>query len=406
MRSKYPILGLSIALVLLLVYHFSVVAGLNNEINSLSLEKSRYRLEVEELNVTLTQLSGSYEALQARYNELAGEYNNTVNWLNGNLTFYQQLVSEYRENISLLESYLQGNLSYYKERVSWLEGNLSYYKSLADELGLENQLLKTWLQGNQTYLLNQVIVLADELHALRALVSTPLGVATLIGRNTSFVNSFLSLNVELARELDLQLPKGDIVSGIVNYTAVNFYYEFDPVALGDYWKPVNETIADHGGDCEDLALFIYSYLYSRGYNHTYLIAFESSAYGHVALVTNVNGSWILIDPAGDWVNGYNLFIRFVVSNDSDRRMIRIPPLLLSPFVKSWMLGNKLAELTWDESLFMPDNKSLLSILKSWSSYWSGMGYPQEAYYVVGYNVYYSTSSISDLAGYLSRLAST
>jgi len=406
LRSKYPILGLSIALVLLLVYHFSVVAGLNNEINSLSVEKSRYQLEVEELNATLTQLSGSYEALQARYNELEGEYNNTVNWLNGNLTFYQQLVSEYRENISLLESYLQGNLSYYKEMVSWLEGNLSYYKSLADELGLENQLLKTWLQGNQTYLLNQVIVLADELHALRASVSTPLGVATLIGRNTSFVNSFLSLNVELARELDLQLPKGDIVSGIVNYTAVNFYYEFDPVALGDYWKPVNETIADRGGDCEDLALFIYSYLYSRGYNHTYLIAFKSGGYGHVALVTNVNGSWILIDPAGDWVNGYNLFIRFVVSNDSDLRMIRIPPLLLSPFVKSWMLGNKLAELTWDESLFMPDKKSLLSILTSWSSYWSGMGYPQEVYYVVGYNVYYSTSSISDLAGYLSRLAST
>ncbi|MCI4462131.1 MAG: hypothetical protein JHC12_04155 [Thermogladius sp.] len=405
MGSKYPILGLSIALILLLVYHFSVVAGLNNEINSLKDEKSRYQLEVEELNATLTQLSGSYEALQARYNELEGEYNNTVNWLNGNVTFYQQLVSEYRENISLLESYLQGNLSYYKEMVSWLEGNLSYYKSLTDQLSFENQLLKTWLQGNQTYLLNQVIVLADELHALRTRVSTPLGVATLIGRNTSFVNSFLSLNVELARGLDLQLPQGDIVSGIVNYTAVNFYYEFDPVALDDYWKPVNETIADRGGDCEDLALFIYSYLYSRGLNHTYLIAFKSGEYGHVAVVTNVNGSWVLIDPAGDWVNGYNLFIRFTVSNDSDRGVVRVPPLLLSPFVKSWMLGGNLAELTWEESMYMPSNNSLISILTSWSSYWSGMGYPQEAYYVVGYNTYYSTSSLSDLAGYLSRLAS-
>ncbi|AFK51360.1 hypothetical protein TCELL_0936 [Thermogladius calderae 1633] len=395
-----------------LLYTALALYSEKSEIDRLARENESYSNLLNSLNKTLAEISVEYSSLRQRYRELEGRYNATyagyqqvVAWLQGNTSYYKQLLAGYEREIELLNRSLVNNITYYESLVSALRSNLSYYVELAGNLGAELETVRSWLAGNQSFFLNRLLLVSDELHSLRAVVSQPLGVPTLISSNTSYVNSFITLNVRLARGLDLALPRDNLIDALVNYTLVNFYYQYDPVALRDYWKPVNETLIDRGGDCEDLALFVFSYLYSRGFNYTYLVAFESKSYGHVAVVTYADGAWYLIDLAGNWFNGYSWFLKIELARGASTYTVRIPPLSVHPEVKAWLLSNGFASLVKVRSGYAPSSSDITSIMKSWSSYWASLGYPQYRYYLVGYNVYYTSSDTGDLAGYLNNLVS-
>ncbi|WP_440059369.1 transglutaminase-like domain-containing protein [Thermogladius sp. 4427co] len=401
MDGKYLIAVASLTFILLLFYHIQTVNNLNSTIANLSRKVDVYKSEIARLNSTIVGLKSNLTSLESQLESYKNAYNKVLEWFESNISYYKSLVSMYENQISQLNRSLEENRTYYIQLISNLTAELDYYKSLVEKLNNELQTLNNWLKGNTDLLINQLVVLQDELHSLKAYLSTPIGVITLITNNISFINSFLLINIELIRGLELNLTPGSIPFNIVNYTLLNFYYQFDPVALRDYWKPVNETLLDHGGDCEDLALFIYSYLYAQGFNKTFLIAFQSNGYGHVAVASYINNTWYLIDPAGNWFNGYNAFI---IINIKDSYTIRIPPLLIYPSVKKWLLQNGFAVLD-----FIPFRQgapsNLQDLVTSWSQYWSSLGYPQERYFIISLNVFKVSNSLSDLYYQLESLAS-
>ncbi|WP_434731349.1 transglutaminase-like domain-containing protein [Thermogladius sp. KZ2Tp1] len=409
---KWATVLVILALLVSLLYTSLALYSEKSEVDRLTRENESYSALLSSLNKTLAEVSAEYSSLQLRYRELEGRYNATyaeyqqvVAWLQGNASYYKQLLAEYEREVELLNRSLVNNITYYESLVSALRGNLSHYVELAGNLSAELEIVRSWLAGNQSFFLDQLLLVSDELHSLRAAVSQPLGVPTLISSNTSYVNSFITLNVKLAGSLDLALPRDNLIDALVNYTLVNFYYQYDPVVLRDYWKPVNETLIDRGGDCDDLALFVFSYLYSRGYNYTYLVAFESRGYGHVAVVTYAGGAWYLIDLAGDWFNGYSWFLRIDLARVASTYTVRVPPLSVHPDVKAWLLSNGFASLVKVRSNYAPSSGDIASIMRSWSSYWASLGYPQYRFYLVGYSVYYTSSDVGDVAGYLSSLVS-
>ncbi|MCD6323783.1 MAG: hypothetical protein J7L55_01575 [Desulfurococcales archaeon] len=174
---------------------------------------------------------------------------------------------------------------------------------------------------------------------------------------------------------------------IFEWVEMNLYYQEDPdipvpTASGVFishnlWKLPNETITDQGGDCEDLSLLIYEFLRASGVRAWILIASGGSE-EHAVVITKYGKTWFLIDPAGDWVNGYGLFLTL---KSGGSKGLLIPPLTVMPSVKSNLIGRGAANIvwfnylegTWSSSLSLKSipNTSLSSLIQAWVSFWDG-----------------------------------
>jgi len=103
----------------------------------------------------------------------------------------------------------------------------------------------------------------------------------------------------------------DIARKCLDWIVANTEYKHDPevpdpwnygrTTLKSWWKYPSETIADGGGDCEDLAILLCSMLRANGGGASYCLRVEALDTAHILVITRVVGQNAAIwDPAYRW----------------------------------------------------------------------------------------------------------
>ncbi len=342
----------------------------------------------------LLVLGLSYYSMQRAYEDLEERY--------------RELLSEYSE-LEATNSELMSNLSVLQTENMWLKGNLtsmeSYYNAII-------AMYESWLEGNFSdipILMERITYLRTKLSEYANMMSSPNGIHYLEDLTQQERNLFLEKAVNSlppTPNLSEYVKKYGIPLGVHVYVSFTTYYQPDPVSVTEYWKLPNETLQDLGGDCEDFSLLVYSILIKNGYNDTYLVAWLGNEIGHVAVLSRVAGRWFLIDTAGNWVNGLKLYLSAKILKDDITYDLKLPLLSIHPDVKDWLIMNNYATISISPLLGQQelDGVDLNSLLKEWVAYWVSSGeYPTE-YWLIGFNVYFKTSSITQLADYVETIS--
>jgi len=171
----------------------------------------------------------------------------------------------------------------------------------------------------------------------------------------------------------------EMVEWVFNYTMENLQYYWDPYArvyIPGASSPVpwpqvtmlpNETMEIGGGDCEDLALLAYGSLAQfLGPENVYLIyIIVPDGYGHAATLARTPDGYIIVDPAGNYLNGGQAILRIGSYGYN--------PLALDPELRKLLVANGDAELT-GPGLPQP-SQDLQGLLQDWlEDYWGFTGY--------------------------------
>jgi hypothetical protein len=139
---------------------------------------------------------------------------------------------------------------------------------------------------------------------------------------------------------------------VLNYTALKLMYMRDPyvriplpggdvVTWNDVLQLPNETIANGGGDCEDLALVVYAVLKATaGSNEEiYLLMARASPEGHTAVLVldKTQHEIYIIDPTYDVINGYAVTLQIEVVENGEVTPRNFLPSALAPALKEGMI---------------------------------------------------------------------
>jgi len=196
-------------------------------------------------------------------------------------------------------------------------------KQLQDEVNRLNT-LNDVLKKNLTYCMDLLSELSSkysavqhELTNLQNKLRSAVFPIELFTMSQDEVNNFLIKSITSVTSIYKELFKPSVDGFLINvfeYIVNSTYYQYDSIAIksenvteGNYWKLANETLIDLGGDCDDLAVLAYS-LIKPYVNNTYLLGWYNDETGHVAVITYTNGYWYIVDPAGNWLNGYKLMM--------------------------------------------------------------------------------------------------
>ena len=137
--------------------------------------------------------------------------------------------------------------------------------------------------------------------------------------------------------------------------------------LLDYVLSTKETITRGGGDCEDLAILAYTLLKQalREGEKLYLIGVASKISGHVALLYESGGEYMVIDPAASYVSNSTMVLTIYFRNIT----VRVTPIGLDPDFKKMLIESGLAEITYYSEGAEPYTFSdLKSVIMSWLNY--------------------------------------
>ena len=367
--------------------------------------KSKY----SKLEENYSRLSSDYEALKSELTEQYARSEQLEQWLEGNKTLYEQKIAQLVDERNTLASWLQGNISYYEGVVvnlskeltnvkNWLYGNISVYKEKVSRLTYENSELRSklisyesWLRGNISYYTYIISRLNTTIQNYEEQSEKIYAVAYLPSVNQSLRNAFLSESIDAVKEFTKEVFSNvegeDAIIKIFEWILLNTYYQHDPYVLvpteeGGYkndniWKLANETLANEGGDCEDLATLAYSVLKNLGFKVWLLYAYNGSE-GHVSALIKYGNNWYILDPAGNWLNGYGIWLKMDVTDTEGKGWwIWLSPLDVTSSEKDWLLTKKFATMVWwdydnDEEIAQPSitRADLQIILDEWARYWN------------------------------------
>lgn len=138
---------------------------------------------------------------------------------------------------------------------------------------------------------------------------------------------------------------------VMEWVMVNARYFYDKyivvvasqpfTGLPDYVLSAKETITRGGGDCEDLAILAYTLLKQalREGEKLYLIGVSSKISGHVALLYESGGKYMIIDPATSYVSNSTIMLTIYFRDVT----MRVAPIGLDPDFKKMLIEGCLAE---------------------------------------------------------------
>ena len=386
--------------------------------------------ELELLQSRYTSLEEDYRVLESSYEELGEKYNNTLSELGVLRDRYTSLRENYTrvlgelESLRALHSSLRENYTQVLESYRSLESRYRElqedYSSLVDSYGeLEsryNSLQQDYEQLESSY---------SSLLGAVWRVSLWLGFIADEEEMENFYTELLRASTEEVKELvDLAGVSGSlgwrsldalrIASFYLFYCNDSFVRYVDPLSLSvEVWQEVlmmpNETWTSGCGDCDDLALFVYSILAAtkRSGEELFLVVFYGLDFGHMGVLavdsSRAEKRYYVVDPAGDYLNGVGIYIRLLVEAPNGTRWY----LYLDPMGISWSEKNFL--LQYSSIVYYDPEKdefieepivyyytNAFDALRDWMvGYW-GI-WPVEKIVIIGLGVYEEFTSISDAA---------
>jgi len=331
------------------------------------------------------ELQNEVERLKSENEMLRKDYESQINQLK---MMYEARINQLQDEVNrlnTLNNMLRENLTYYMDALSKLSSEYS--------------------------------VTQHELINLQNKLKSAVFPAELFTMSQEEVNNFLIKSINSVINISKELPKPSLEGFLMNvfeYVMNSTYYQYDSIAIrsenttkSNYWKLANETLVDLGGDCEDLAVLVYSII--KPYiNNTYLLEWYNDVTGHVAVITYVNGSWYIIDPAGDWLNGYTLLIRLTLKDRLGREWVWwLLPTHIHPDIKKLGIRNNLFTYEW-----VRDNKTVTTVkgyldskqlLQDWLNYWREEAGDRPRLALIGLDTFYKDLTLNELTQRLGML---
>jgi uncharacterized small protein (DUF1192 family) len=331
------------------------------------------------------ELQNEVERLKSENEMLRKDYESQINQLK---MMYEARINQLQDEVNrlnTLNNMLRENLTYYMDALSKLSSEYS--------------------------------VTQHELVNLQNKLKSAVFPAELFTMSQEEINNFLIKSINSVINISKELPKPSLEGFLMNvfeYVMNSTYYQYDSIAIrsenttkSNYWKLANETLVDLGGDCEDLAVLVYSII--KPYiNNTYLLEWYNDVTGHVAVITYVNGFWYIIDPAGDWLNGYTLLIRLTLKDRLGREQVWwLLPTHIHPDIKKLGIRNNLFTYEW-----VRDNKTVTTVkgyldskqlLQDWLNYWREEAGDRPRLALIGLDTFYKDLTLNELTQRLGML---
>jgi len=331
------------------------------------------------------ELQNEVERLKSENEMLRKDYESQINQLK---MMYEARINQLQDEVNklnTLNNMLRENLTYYMDALSKLSSEYS--------------------------------VAQHELVNLQNKLKSAVFPAELFTMSQEEVNNFLIKSINSVINISKELPKPSLEGFLMNvfeYVMNSTYYQYDSIAIrsenttkSNYWKLANETLVDLGGDCEDLAVLVYSII--KPYiNNTYLLEWYNDVTGHVAVITYVNGFWYVVDPAGDWLNGYTLLIRLTLKDRLGREWVWwLSPTHIHPDIKKLGIRNNLFTYEW-----VRDNKTVTTVkgyldskqlLQDWLNYWREEVGDRPRLALIGLDTFYKDLTLNELIQRLGML---
>ena len=205
----------------------------------------------------------------------------------------------------------------YEEQIRQLKDKCEGEK-LALRAQIEN--LREGLQARIRLLNDTVARLEDTI----SMLDQWYGVYTSDEEKTMFIQGLLVLagNSPAAKNLASQLAMGagepgDALLSLFSWIMLHLAYYPDPVmnvslpggavaSTQQYWSLPSEILGLGGGDCEDLALLAYAVATNMlpGAKTYLIILGNGSSKSHVAVLVRTKQGYYIVDPAGDYLNGW------------------------------------------------------------------------------------------------------
>ena len=229
----------------------------------------------------------------------------------------------------------------------------------------EKLALQAQIENLKERLLARIRLLNDTVARLEKTISTLdqwYGVYTSDEEKTGFIQGLLvfARNSPAAKNLAPQLATGarepgDALIALFSWIMLHLAYYPDPVmnvslpggavaSTQQYWSLPSEVLGLGGGDCEDLALLAYAVISNMLPSaETYLVILgNGSSKGHVAVLVGTRQGYYIVDPAGDYLNGWQAALS--IGNSL------VNPLSLEPDAKSTLISSGEAKLVYTTPL--------------------------------------------------------
>ncbi len=392
---------------------------------------------VEEKEDTISRLTSTLNSTREELGRLRVKYED-LSMERDNLSLSVKLLEREVENLSLQKSILEKNLSLALKEVALKRGETENLTRLLKEAYSKvNKLKEEAIRANET--IGKLEYNMEKLKQKLSYINT-----TLIELNETLENittwywlapdsieysfldavlaeSYNEVEEEAGNLSSVNADAGYKVLAVMEYVVLNTYYQWDHYArLYDPWNRSvvswndmismpNETMGAEGGDCEDLAVYAYALLSSLGgFDRLYLLMWFNESVGHVAVLAVADDGYYILDPAGDYVNGYTILLELKVEDYSmgDKWYYYISPLSMEPTVKHNLLENELARIVYMntsnnakyyskpgiEAYSNPSN-----LLDDWISYWGVKPVRLEIHSV---GIHESFNTTADLASWL------
>ena len=306
--------------------------------------------ELKALQENYTRLLNSYKTLQKQYTALRENHTRL-------LSLYHSLEKNYQ---SLLTRYNSLNNDYHEalNRLDELQGRL-----LAAEQ--ENAELHQRLDSlnNTLARLNASIIEADEW----------LGIYPNESAEAEFLERLLNESLLIGKKfqdiLGLTGDIKDLALRVTELVEVNLTtYAPDPAVryVDPYTATVNistqvwstplDTLLQAAGDCEDQALLAYGVIAAAAPPGTkvYLILIHSAGEGHAAVLVDAPApggarQYIVLDPAGNYVNGAKLMLETEMRANNTWWYVYISPQHIAASTKLWLIRNRFAKIVYRDA---------------------------------------------------------
>ena len=313
-----------------------------NRLFSIEQEYRKLEGEYKSLQQMYLQLEESHEKLGESYENLKSGY-----------TFLMEENKKFRESYEKLKSdYLDLQQSYQRLERQREELKVNYTKLEARASNLQ-ELLEYYQKIYIEYLIlrkRASAIIGGEVRSweeVQRVLKEPL------------TENVLRIISELGLHKDMDPPEK--ARKVMEWVALNTRYFHDKYivvvtsqpfrGLPDYVLSAEETIARGGGDCEDLVILAYTLLKQalREGERLYLIGVSSKISGHVALLYESNGKYMIIDPAMGYVSDSTIMLTIYFSNTT----VNFTPIGIDPDFKKMLIKGGLSEITYRQESARP-----------------------------------------------------
>ncbi|MCD6536881.1 MAG: hypothetical protein J7K49_07645, partial [Thaumarchaeota archaeon] len=317
-------IGLSVfsaVLVVLLVMTNMSYSALKSDYSALEAEKAGLEKEYLEIKTRYSDLNSSYsvlilnysslekelESLKARYLELNDSYARLLE----NYTFLKMDYSKLQSDYQLLRGEYEGLVEKHEDLKKDYADLKKKYENLA--------------QGYQS-VESGYSEIKKELEAISSRVLLPNEFFPMILKQSLQADVERVVRGELGLRSDT--PPELKARKIFEWITKNLQYLDDDYhqfiedheldMLRNFVSLPNETLARGGGDCEDLAVLAYAMLRSvlGESENVYLIVIFSGERGHVAVLYEYGGKFMIVDPAGNYVTDAVAALQFSIRKGS------------------------------------------------------------------------------------------